>query len=302
MPGTIAATALLLACAGARPPASASAERAMQPIIDVHFHAMWWGPEAVEPLTGFRTPKTPEELRDRNIAALKEHRVVRIVVSGDTTEEYRKALPNAVIPGVWMLGPSTSVEELRARHRAGRLAALAEFAPQYAGLAPGDAALAPYWALAAELDLPVGIHMGPGPPGAAYAGMPKYRMALSSPLLLEEVLVRHPKLRVYVMHAGWPMLDDVLGLLWAHPQVHVDVGVIDWALPRAEFHAYLRRLVEAGYAKRIMYGSDNMVFPDAFGRSIEAIRSAPFLSDGDRRDILCANAMRFLKLPPDTCE
>jgi predicted TIM-barrel fold metal-dependent hydrolase len=263
---------------------------------------MWWGPDAVEPLTGFRAPKTPEELRDRNIAALKEHRVVRLVASGDTTEEYRKALPDTVIPGVLVLGPGTSVDELRALHRAGRLAALAEFAPQYAGLAPGDATLAPYWALAAELDLPVGIHMGPGPPGAAYVGMPKYRMALSSPLLLEEVLVRHPKLRVYVMHAGWPMVDDMLGLLWAHPQVYVDVGVIDWALPRAEFHAYLRRLVEAGYVKRIMYGSDNMVFPDAFARSIEAIRSAPFLSEGEKRDILCANAMRFLKLPPETCD
>lgn len=97
------------------------------------------------------------------------------------------------------------------------------------------------------------------------------------------------------------MRGDMLGLLWAHPQVHVDVGVIDWALPRAEFHAYLRRLVEAGYLKRIMYGSDNMVFPDAIGRSIEAIRAAPFLSENDKLDILCANAMRFLKLPPDTC-
>lgn len=73
----------------------------------------------------------------------------------------------------------------------------------------------PYWALAEELDLTVGIHMGPGPPGAAYGAMPKYRMALSSALLLEEVFVRHPRLRVYFMHAGWPMLDDMLGLLWA---------------------------------------------------------------------------------------
>ena len=56
--------------------------------------------------------------------------------------------------------------------------------------------------------------MGLGPPGAAYIGFPKYRMSLSNPLLLEEVLVRHPKLRLYVMHAGWPMLDQTIGLLW----------------------------------------------------------------------------------------
>src|SRR5262245_59017296 len=30
-------------------------------------------------------------------------------------------------------------------------------------------------------------------------------MSLSNPLLLKKVLVRHPKLRLYVVHAGWPM-------------------------------------------------------------------------------------------------
>ena len=47
----------------------------------------------------------------------------------------------------------------------------------------------PYWALAEELDIPVGIHMGPGPPGAAYLGATKYRMSLTDPLLLEDVLI-----------------------------------------------------------------------------------------------------------------
>jgi len=53
-------------------------------------------------------------------------------------------------------------------------------------------------------------------------------------------------LRVYIMHAGWPMLDDLLAVLWAHPQVHVDVGIICYALPRKEFHRYVERIVEAG--------------------------------------------------------
>jgi hypothetical protein len=49
--------------------------------------------------------------------------------------------------------------------------------PQYSGLAPNDPGLEPYFALAEELDVPVGIHVGLGPPGAAYAESPKYRMA-----------------------------------------------------------------------------------------------------------------------------
>ena len=33
-----------------------------------------------------------------------------------------------------------------------------------------------------------------------------------------------------------------------HPQVYVDVAVIDFVLPRVEFHRYLQRIVEAGFA------------------------------------------------------
>jgi hypothetical protein len=46
--------------------------------------------------------------------------------------------------------------------------------------------------------------------------------------------------------AGWPLLDEMIALLDYYPQVYVDTGAIDWLVPRKEFHAYLRRLVEAG--------------------------------------------------------
>ena len=173
---------------------------------------------------------------------------------------------------------------------------LAEFSPQYAGLRPDHPDLEPYFALAEELDLPVGIHMGLGPPGAAYKGMKDYRMMDSNPLYLEEVLIRHPNMRLFVSHAGWPMLDEMIGLLHAHPQVYVDIAVINWALPREEFYHYLRRLVEAGFGERIMYGSDQMQWPQAIDVAIEAIQSAPFLSEEQKRAMLYDNAAKFLRL------
>ena len=121
-------------------------------------------------------------------------------------------------------------------------------------------------------------------------------MSLSNPLLLEEVLIRHPKLRLYVMHAGWPMIDQTIGLLWAHPQVYVDIGVINWAIPRKEFHFYLRRLVEAGFGKRIMFGSDQMVWPEVIGPAIEGVNSATFLTPGQKGDIFYNNAAEFFRL------
>ena len=101
------------------------------------------------------------------------------------------------------------------------------------------------------------------------------------------------------MHAGWPMIDDLLAVLWAHPQLHVEVGVIVWALPRAEFYRYLQRIVEAGFGSRVMFGSDQMVWPGVIERSIRVIEEAPFLNERQKRDILYNNAARFLRLSED---
>ncbi len=217
--------------------------------------------------------------------------------SGALVERWRSAAPQRIIPGFFLGDPrSVSIDSLRKLYQSRRLAVLAEVTTQYAGLAPSDSLLEPYFALAEQADIPVGIHMGPGPPGAPYVGSPAYRARLSNPLLLEETLVRHPKLRVWVMHAGWPMLDEMLALLYTYPQVYVDVGVIDYLLPRAEFHAYLRRLVEAGFESRIMFGSDQMLWPQAIGYAIRSIESADFLTEKQKRDILYNNAARFLRL------
>jgi predicted TIM-barrel fold metal-dependent hydrolase len=78
--------------------------------------------------------------------------------------------------------------------------------------------------------------------------------------LLKDVLVRHPKLRIWAMHAGWPLADDAIATLYAYPQLYVDPGIIDYLLPQAEFYGYLKRLVDAGFENRIMFGSDQMIW------------------------------------------
>jgi predicted TIM-barrel fold metal-dependent hydrolase len=66
-----------------------------------------------------------------------------------------------------------------------------------------------------------------------------------------------------------------------------------------EFHRYLRRLVEAGYGERVMFGSDQMSYPDALRIAIENVESADFLTPAQKRDIFYNNAVRFLRLPPN---
>jgi uncharacterized protein len=274
------------------------------PVIDVHMHAYAkdprWDHKIGNPITGQEMTATNEQAHMRQtLAEMKKYNVVKAVVSTDyeAVLRWKAAAPENVVTSFGFDDPAqVNLEFLRKEYAAGRLQALGEIGIQYTGLAPNDPKMEPIYALAEELDLPLGIHIGLSKPGVAYDDSPKYRAALSNPMLLEEVLLRHPKMRLYVMHAGWPMLDQMVALMWAHPQVYVDVGVIDWALPRPEFHSYLRRLVEAGFGKRIMFGSDQMVWPDVIGRAIEGIESATFLSEEQKRDILYNNAVRFLRL------
>ncbi len=244
-------------------------------------------------------PSTDEEVMTQSIAAMERLNIIG-VLSGEPERVARwmKAAPGRFYPGYeFEIGKSdVPPGDLRELHEAGRLSVLAEITNQYAGITPDDERMEPYWTLLEELDLPAGIHIGTGPPGAIYLGSGEYRARLHSPLTLEEVLVRHPRMRVYIMHAGYPMLDDLLAVLYAHPQVYVEVGVIVWLLPRLEFYRYLENIVNAGYGNRVMFGSDQMIWPGVIERSVAIINEAPFLNGGQKRNILYHNAARFLRL------
>lgn len=308
----------------------ADAQDRPQPIIDMHLHALVANDQGPPPLAlcagalgaghdparpwsdGFMeqmknpacsdpiwSPRTDEELL-RNTVEILERRNVIGVTSGelDLLQRWKAAAPERILPAyrLNLRRDSVSPDSLRRALATGEFVALAEVTNQYVGIAPDDPAFDPYLAVAEELDIPVGIHIGTGPPGAPYLGAEGYRARLHSPLTLEEALLRHPRLRVWIMHAGWPMLDDLLGVLWTHPQVHVDVGVIIFALPRAEFYRYLRTIVDAGFGSRVMFGSDQMVWPETIEYGIRVIEEAPFLSDQQKRDILYDNAARFLRV------
>ena len=244
------------------------------------------------------SPTTDAALRDRTLAIMTRRNIYG-VTSGDRLDDWRQG-GNRIIPSLLMdfADPLPSVETVRQWFTERRYVALGEVAIQYQGAEPGDPRFEPYAALAEALDVPVSIHVGTGPPGAPYLGFDKYRARLHSPLLIEELLLRHPRLRVNLMHAGWPMLDDLLAVMWTHPQVYVDVGIISYALPREAFQSYLHRIVEAGFGKRVMFGSDQMVWPEAIEAAIDSIEQAPFLSAEQKRDILFNNAARFLRFSP----
>ncbi len=273
------------------------------PIIDMHMHAypadgLISGPN---PVTGERSSaQTDGAIMQASLEAMDRYNIVTAVLSGplDVVERWKSLAPGRFLasPAFPHFAESPEVEMLRKQYEEGRLDAMAELTFQYVGVDPSDPQVEPYLALAEELDIPVGFHMGLSEPGITYRAAPGYRASKGNPLLLEEALVRHPKLRVYVMHACWPFLDEMKALLWAYPQVYAGLGVINWVIPREEFHDYLRQLVRAGFGKRLMFGSDQMVWPEAIEMAIEGIESAAFLTQEQKRDIFYNNAARFLRL------
>jgi uncharacterized protein len=315
--------------------AFAAGAEAREPIIDVHVHARRAGPiqnasalcappvrmprwDNRLPLgTGLveescRNPLSPAasgEAVMRETLAILERRNIFAMASGEPEDlaRWRTVAPERIIPGLDLRilpRPASarfqarSIEEVRALHAVGTFVVLGEVMAQYEGVAPDDPRLEPYWALAENLDIPVGIHLGPGNPGEPYQS--EYRASGSRPLAMENVLVRHPGLRVYLMHAGYPFVEELRALLFAHPQVYVDVAALVGTEPRPAFYAFLRDLVDAGYGDRIMFGTDQGVWPELIERSIVAIERAPFLSAAQKRDILYNNAARFLRLSPET--
>ena len=300
----------------------------LPPVIDVHVHAMdesfpGGGPMcpneakflASDPKTkeapfGWDvencTPKLyPAEKGQylKDMKAEMERLNVTAVVFGDEAgvKKWQDAMPGRVIPGTSFSegmtpGARVDLDKLRKEFTTGGFKVMGEIGLQYEGLSPSDPSVDKYFALAEELDIPVAIHMGTGGSGRANITTPKFRGSMGNPLLLEELLARHPKLRVQVMHAGYPMIDNMLTLLQANSHVYVDVAGLIWSYPLKEVNRYIQRLVEAGFEDRVMFGTDQMEWPKLMAYSISIIQNADYLSPEEKRDILYNNAARFLRL------
>ncbi|MEP6835638.1 MAG: amidohydrolase family protein [Gemmatimonas sp.] len=294
------ASILLAACTVPKP--------APQPVIDMHLHAFafnaYGNPAPPNEVTGL----VPHYASDSaamhaTFDTLRRYNVVRAVASGPLADvqRWRAANPDVIMGGAYTgprdsLMPISTLEPLVAT---GVVRVLGELGLQYRGLEPSAPGLAPYWAFAVAHQLPFAIHTGLSDARTPFECCPLFRARLGNPLLLEDVLVKNPTLRVNVMHAGYPFLAETKALLTIYPDVYVDVGVINWAIPRVEFHTYLKGLVDAGFANRVMFGSDQMVWPEAIGLAIDGINSASFLTAAQKQGIFYDNAARFLRLTPE---
>lgn len=281
-------------------------------IIDVHRHGTW--------PTG-----DDEAYRDQMLAEMKANGVGLAVIAlteYDDIQNWKDAAPEVFLAGVMLACPRNLAEPrykcfpedegwvdidwLRTMVETGKIGAIYEIGPNYYGISIANPRFEPYLALAAELDIPVGVHTQRGPPAGAPNSTrsdtnccPNYDPEMGNPALLRPVLDKYPKLRVWLQHVGAgrsggyePFWDETLSLLQDYPQVYVDLSITNGPIPFDQYDKSLRKLIDAGFGDRIMMGTDNL----PLGLVLNRLRSIDWMSQAQRNAILYENATRFFQL------
>ncbi|RFZ91342.1 amidohydrolase [Mucilaginibacter conchicola] len=273
-------------------------------IIDVHFHtrsAGDYGPlPPPNPVTGKRPDAaTNEAILNTNYGLLRQNHVVKAICSGTLKRnaDFIVRDPERFISSLefpdHQNNPLPDTFTFRKLIVDKKILVFGELGLQYEGRTLDESEYEPYLAICERYGIPVAVHTGIGPPETPYRGSPKFSIDAGRPSHLEPVLKKYPKLKLQMMHAGYPYLEETKAILTVYPQVYADISVINWVLPKAEFHVYLKALLTAGFGKRLMYGSDQMIWEDAIPLSIKNIESATFLSGRQKEDLFYNNAARF---------
>jgi predicted TIM-barrel fold metal-dependent hydrolase len=283
------------------------------PIIDMHVHAVvegGWIKYGVKDFFGNPGAANAEICFKETYERFRKYNVVKAVVSGPLRQVQTwksRDEDNRIVQGVLVIKPNDRISandqkidpvQFEKLVKAGKIEVFGEVIPLLAGMTICDPEWQPYLKICEQYDIPLCLHTGGGPPDAQLTFAPKTRYRLGDPYLIEDVLVRYPKLRVYMCHAGGEWHEHTLVMMQSYPQLYTDLGAYLWACPLIKRYAreFLANAKEAGFLDRVMFGSDQEIWPHAIEMSIDYLNSLDFLTEEDKRDILYNNAARFLRL------
>ena len=113
-----------------------------------------------------------------------------------------------------------------------------------------------------RLELPLLIHQGTT---FARSGS----LLTARPILLDEIALRFPELRIVIAHMGHPWFEEAIAVVRRHPHVYADVSAL--ASRRWLLYNALVQAVEYGVDHKLLFGTD---FPFFTARAtIEGLRS-----------------------------
>jgi len=148
------------------------------------------------------------------------------------------------------MGQEAADELERAYHELGMRGV--KLAPCFQMYNPADPIAFPVYAKAQELGMPILIHQ-------AWTRMREAPMKWQHPILLDDVALAFPDLRLIMAHVGLPWQVDALHLAAKHPHVYVDVSARDLPSYGGGLKALFQELSLARtllILDKVIYGSD----------------------------------------------
>ncbi|MDP3910768.1 MAG: amidohydrolase family protein, partial [Gemmatimonadales bacterium] len=164
--------------------------------------------------------------------------------------------------------------------------------PGYDRYAINDPSLETVFRIAAKYDVPVMIHCGD-----TFSADAKVRMA--HPLLVDDVAVDYPDVRLVICHLGNPWLVDCMEVVYKNKNVYADFSGLILGEFTEVFEDYMEEqiaevILYAGDPARFLYGSD---WPICDMKSYVDFVSQLKLAPAHRHAIMYENARRLFKLP-----
>ena len=155
-------------------------------------------------------------------------------------------------------------------------------------LAIDDARMYPLYAKCIELDIPLNLHCGINFSDASL-------MEYGRPAALDRVMGHFPELRVCVGPPGFPWVEELIGVAWRHPNVHIGIAAVRPKYLAAEGSGYgaLLRYGQTVLRDRIIWGSAFPMLP--VRRTLEEVRALGLPAEVEAA-WLGGNARRFLRL------
>lgn len=154
---------------------------------------------------------------------------------------------------------------------------------------PGDETLEPLYCLCEQYNKPVIFQMG-------VSLQPDAPAKYGKPLLVEDVLLAHPNLRVCVSHFAWPWVEDVAALLIKYPNFYADTSMLYFDSPKEFMHHVFGQQLGAFWLDRSLHSK--VLFGSGYPR-IEQLRMKEAVEDLELRPatlqkVLGGNAERFI--------
>jgi predicted TIM-barrel fold metal-dependent hydrolase len=109
----------------------------------------------------------------------------------------------------------------------------------------------PLYAKAAELGIPVGVHVG-------------INFSTNSPIrhghpsFIDELACHYPELIIICNHGGWPWAAEMVAIAWKHPNVYLEFGAIAPRYLASSEGGWqpMRQFMNSVLKDRILFGSD----------------------------------------------